>query len=181
MNKNVQSTNCDKLGGETRWQVIGNGKNLLLHWYHQPCTVWTVPTSFFLLNCDEYLHRTHSCITRRYIWYIQDTRYFIFQIMAPGGHDTTFIISTYIKRKNDVGTVHTVHGWWYQWSRRFLPFPITCHLVSPPSLSQFVLYTFLFILVSYNFMSFPSSFSSNSDRFFTWKKNLNLRFLCSNT
>ena len=99
MNKNVQSTNCDKLGGETRWQVIGNGKNLLLHWYHQPCTVWTVPTSFFLLNCDEYLHRTHSCITRRYIWYIQDTRYFIFQIMAPGGHDTTFIISTYTKNK----------------------------------------------------------------------------------
>jgi hypothetical protein len=87
--------------------------------------------------------------------------------------------SSQFKRKNDVGTVHTVHGWWYQWSRRFLPFPITCHLVSPPSLSQFVLCTFLFILVSYNFMSFPSSFSSNSDRFFTWKKNLNLRFLCS--
>ena len=26
---------------------------------------------------------------------IQDTRYFIFQIRVPGGHDTTFIISTY--------------------------------------------------------------------------------------
>ena len=26
---------------------------------------------------------------------IQDTRYFIFQIRAPGGHDTTFIISIY--------------------------------------------------------------------------------------
>jgi hypothetical protein len=26
---------------------------------------------------------------------MQDTRYFIFHIRAPGGHDTTFIISTY--------------------------------------------------------------------------------------
>ena len=31
---------------------------------------------------------------------IQDIRYFIFQIRAPGGHDPTFIISTYtIKKK----------------------------------------------------------------------------------
>ena len=30
---------------------------------------------------------------------IQDTRYFIFQIRAPGGHDTTFIISTYTINK----------------------------------------------------------------------------------
>ena len=28
-----------------------------------------------------------------------DTRYFIFQIRAPGGHDTTFIISTYTINK----------------------------------------------------------------------------------
>ena len=30
---------------------------------------------------------------------MQDTRYFIFQIRAPGGHDTTFIISTYTINK----------------------------------------------------------------------------------
>jgi hypothetical protein len=30
---------------------------------------------------------------------IQDTRYFIFQIRATGGHDTTFIISTYTINK----------------------------------------------------------------------------------
>ena len=30
---------------------------------------------------------------------IQDTRYFIFQIRTPGGHDTTFIISTYTINK----------------------------------------------------------------------------------
>ena len=30
---------------------------------------------------------------------IQDTRYFIFQIRAPGGHDTTFIMSTYTINK----------------------------------------------------------------------------------
>jgi hypothetical protein len=30
---------------------------------------------------------------------LQDTRYFIFQIRAPGGHDTTFIISTYTINK----------------------------------------------------------------------------------
>ena len=39
----------------------------------------------------------------RVMWYtrykIQDTRYFIFQIRAPGGHDTTFIISTYTINK----------------------------------------------------------------------------------
>jgi hypothetical protein len=29
----------------------------------------------------------------------RDTRYFIFQIRAPGGHDTTFIISTYTINK----------------------------------------------------------------------------------
>ena len=30
---------------------------------------------------------------------IQDTRYFIVQIRAPGGHDTTFVISTYTINK----------------------------------------------------------------------------------
>jgi hypothetical protein len=34
-----------------------------------------------------------------FIFCIQDTRYFIFQIRAPGGHDTTFIISTYTINK----------------------------------------------------------------------------------
>jgi hypothetical protein len=33
------------------------------------------------------------------VYKIQDTRYFIFQIRAPGGHDTTFIISTYTINK----------------------------------------------------------------------------------
>jgi hypothetical protein len=36
---------------------------------------------------------------------LQDTRYFIFQIRARGGHDTTFIIRTYtinkVKYNND--------------------------------------------------------------------------------
>ena len=34
-----------------------------------------------------------------YMVTVQDTRYFIFQIRAPGGHDTTFIISTYTINK----------------------------------------------------------------------------------
>jgi hypothetical protein len=34
-----------------------------------------------------------------YIYKKQDTRYFISQIRAPGGHDTTFIISTYTINK----------------------------------------------------------------------------------
>ena len=33
------------------------------------------------------------------IFKLQDTRYFIFQIRAPGGHDTTFVISTYTINK----------------------------------------------------------------------------------
>jgi len=36
-----------------------------------------------------------KCINRT----IQDTRYFIFQIRASGGHDATFIISTYTINK----------------------------------------------------------------------------------
>ena len=32
----------------------------------------------------------------------QDTRYLIFQIRAPGGHDTTFIISTYTINKVNI-------------------------------------------------------------------------------
>ena len=33
------------------------------------------------------------------VYKIQDTGYFIFQIRAPGGYDTTFIISTYTINK----------------------------------------------------------------------------------
>jgi hypothetical protein len=43
---------------------------------------------------------------------IQDTRYFIFQIRAPGGHDTTFMISTYtinkVKYNNYLITINHV-------------------------------------------------------------------------
>ena len=45
----------------------------------------------FLIELDLHLERKRPDI--------QDTRYFIFQIRDPGGHDTTFIISTYTINK----------------------------------------------------------------------------------
>ena len=45
---------------------------------------------------------------------IQDTRYFILQIRAPGGHDTTFIISTY--------TINKV-----EYNNYFITFNHVCH------------------------------------------------------
>ena len=56
--------------------------------------------TFFHFACMVEFERiwnnfVHKCIVQC----IQDTRYYIFQIRAPGGHDTTFIISTYTINK----------------------------------------------------------------------------------
>ena len=63
---------------------------------------------FFLLHCDEWdrvvalpRHKFVTGATLLQLYEprkVQDTRYFIFQIRAPGGHDT-FIISTYTINK----------------------------------------------------------------------------------
>ena len=57
------------------------------------------------ISCsDRRIKEKEECITRIIVrkysqTCIQDTRYFIFQIRAPGRHDTTFIISTYTINK----------------------------------------------------------------------------------
>jgi hypothetical protein len=63
---------------------------------------------FFLLHCDEWdrvvalpRHKFVTGATLLQLYEprkVQDTRYFIFQIRAPGGHDT-FIINAYTINK----------------------------------------------------------------------------------
>jgi hypothetical protein len=60
------------------------------------CQICVLPSTGFeltpLIYCST--NRLALCPAPRHIC-IQDTRYFIFQSRTSGGHDTTFIISTY--------------------------------------------------------------------------------------
>ena len=60
--------------------------------------VFHVILVYYLLG-NYYCYYCIYCFYLFSVYKIQDTRYFIFQIRAPGGHDTTFIISTYTINK----------------------------------------------------------------------------------